>query len=250
MGEGSSTASINSPVWVGAGAGGASIRVALGVLNLTHRNSPEYPEPLTEDATYQATIELDNIAHHFPAGHRIAVAISSTYWPVAWPSPDRATLNITLGQSHLTLPVRRPRPEDASLRQFDAPEKAENSPTVTRTVAATHPRQVSRDLITGLMAVDFPRWTYETQYLDTATSFTSEGYARFHITDGDPLSAETICEYKVALKRPDMTAGHHSRTRMTCDATHFHLETELHVTEDGVEIFNRSWHRRIPRDFV
>ena len=229
---------------------GASTRVALGVLNLTHRHSPERPEPLTAGQTHQATIELDDIAHHFPTGHRIAVAISTTYWPIAWPSPERATLTIRLGQSHLTLPIRPPRREDADLRPFDSPEQAEDSPTLTRSIPATYPRQVIRDLITGKMTVDFPRWTYEIDYLDTATTFTSEGYARFHITGDDPLSAETICEYKVALKRPDMTAGHMSRTRMTCDATHFHLETELHVTEDGVEIFKRDWHRRIPRDFI
>ena len=229
---------------------GASTRVALGVLNLTHRNSHQHPEPLTEGEVHHASIELDDIAHHFPAGHRIAVSISTAYWPIAWPSPALATLKISLGTSQLMLPVRPPRPEDANLRAFDPPEQAQNSPTITRSVPSSHPRQVVRDLISGRMTVDFPRWTYETHYLDTATTFSSEGYAQFHITDGDPLSAETICEYTVALKRPDLTAGHHSRTRMTCDATHFHLETKLQVTEDGVEIFRRDWHRHIPRDFI
>ncbi len=85
--------------------------MALGVLNLTHRHSHEQPEPLTPGELTQATVDIDDIAHHFPAGHRIAVSLSTTYWPIAWPSPDLATLTVTLGTSHLTLPVRPPRAE-------------------------------------------------------------------------------------------------------------------------------------------
>ncbi len=100
------------------------------------------------------------------------------------------------------------------------------------------------------MTVDFPRWTYALEMTDIKTTTTSKGYATFHITDGDPLSAETICEYHVTLKRPEVTAGHHSLTRMTCDATHFHLTTELQVTENGTEIHNKTWSRSFPRDHL
>jgi putative CocE/NonD family hydrolase len=227
---------------------GASTRVAIGVLNLTHRNSHEHPEPLS--GTCHAVIELDDIAHHFPTGHRIAVSISTTYWPIAWPSPSLATLTVALGTSHLTLPVRPPRPEDATLRPFGPPESAPQTPAIWHPSEAKLPRRVTRNLLSGRMTVDFPRWTYACEMPDIATTTTSKGYARFEITDGDPLSAETICEYHVTLQRPEVLAGHHSRTRMTCDATHFHLETALQVTENGTEIFQRTWNRSIPRDFI
>ena len=228
---------------------GASTRVALGVLNLTHRHSHEHPEPLIPGTETRARIELDDIAHHFPQGHRIAISLSTTYWPIAWPSPALATLTVTLGQSHLTLPIRAPRPEDATLRPFDPPEEAPQTPTIWHS-SEKLPRRVSRDLITGQMTVDFPRWTYICEMPDIATTTTSHGYARFHITDGDPLSAETICEYHVTLKRPEVKATHHSKTRMTCDANHFHLTTDLQVHENDIEIFTRHWQRSIPRDFI
>ncbi len=228
---------------------GTSTRVCLGVLNLTHRISHEHPEPLPQGET-EATIDLDDIAHHFPAGHRIAVSISTTYWPIAWPSPDLATLIIALGTSHLTLPTRQPRPEDAQLRPFGPPASAPQTPVIYHPSEDKLPRRITRDLITGRMTVDFPRWTYQMEMPDIATTTTSKGYARFEITDGDPLSAETSCEYHVTLHRPEVTAGHHSRTRMTCDATHFHLHTALQVTENGTEIFTRSWARSIPRDHL
>ena len=161
-----------------------------------------------------------------------------------------ATLTVALGRSHLTLPVRPPRPEDASLRPFGPPESAPQTPAIWHKAAEKLPRRVTRDLLTGRMTVDFPRWTYALEMPDIATTTTSKGYARFEITDGDPLSAETTCEYHVTLNRPEVEAGHHSHTRMTCDASHFHLETALQVTENGTEIFQRTWTRSFPRDFI
>jgi len=73
-------------------------------------------------------VELDDIAHAFAAGHRIAVAVSTTYWPIAWPSPELATLTLETGTSVLTLPVRPPRAEDSGLRAFDPPEQAPQTP--------------------------------------------------------------------------------------------------------------------------
>ena len=46
------------------------------------------------------------IAHRFKKGNRIRAAISESLWPLVWPSPQIATLDIALGASHLVLPVR------------------------------------------------------------------------------------------------------------------------------------------------
>src|ERR1019366_247509 len=51
-------------------------------------------------------LPLYMIAHRFKKGNRIRVAVSENLWPLVWPSPQIATLNIALGASHLVLPVR------------------------------------------------------------------------------------------------------------------------------------------------
>ena len=229
---------------------GAATRVTVGLLNLTHRDSHEHPTALTPGTRYQTTVELDDTAYAFAAGHRIAVSISTTYWPIAWPSPGLATVTITCGDSFLTLPVRPPRPGDAALRAFDPPESAAQSPVTAHAVAPTHPRRVVRDLLSGRMTVDFPRWTYACEMHDIATTQTSAGSARYEITDGDPLSATLITDYRIAIQRRDTAVGHHSTGRMTCDATHFILESALSISENGTDIFHRHWHERIPRDMV
>ena len=95
---------------------GASTRVTYGVLNLTHRDSHEHPEPLEPGRMYRVRIQLNDIAHKFSPGHRIRLALSNSMWPIFWPSPEQVSL--TLKGGTLILPVRRPRDEDANLAPF------------------------------------------------------------------------------------------------------------------------------------
>jgi putative CocE/NonD family hydrolase len=229
---------------------GQSTRVTVGLLNLSHRDSHEHPTALVPGQRYAATVELDDIAHAFPAGHRIAVSLSTTYWPIAWPSPDLATLTVALGDSHLVLPVRPPRAEDQALRAFDPPEMAPQTPHSYAEVAQPHVRRVSRDLLSGRMTVDFPRWTFHKTMTDIGQVSRSTALARYDIVDGDPLSATLTTNYEVELQRPDTTVFHRSTGRLTCDATHFIVEMSLSVGENGKETHARQWHERIARDMV
>ena len=229
---------------------GERTRISLGLLNLTHRISHEDPVPLTPGAWTEAEVELDDIAHSFAQGNRIGVAISTSYWPIAWPSPEPATLTFDLERCALSLPRRPARPEDANLRAFDPPESAPNTPAIYHPVPPKNPRKVVRHLLSGKMAVDFPRWTYDCEMTDINQRVTSDGFARFEITDGDPLSAATECGYTVTLARADVVAAHASGTKMTCDAKHFHLTTWLEVSENGVVIARRDWQQSFPRDNV
>jgi putative CocE/NonD family hydrolase len=83
---------------------GTSALITMGVLNLTHRNSSEAPELLTPGESFETAVTLDQIAYRIPAGHRMRVAISTSYWPFIWPSPERATVSLQAGA--LDLPVR------------------------------------------------------------------------------------------------------------------------------------------------
>jgi hypothetical protein len=196
-------------------------------------------------------VEMDDIAHSFPPGHRIAVSISTTYWPVAWPSPELATITLSTGQSALRLPVRPPSADDATLRVFDPPEMAPLPPVTRDPVEQTHPRRVVRDLLSGRTVVDFPRWTYAKHMHDIGQTQRSSAFARYEIIDGDPLSATIVTEYDVEMVRPDATITHRSRGKLTCDATHFIIEMELSIGENGETVFERHWHeKRIARDLV
>ena len=229
---------------------GSSTRVTIGLLNLNHLKSHEKPVRLKPGRRYKATVDLDDIAHVFPVGHRIAVSISTVYWPIAWPSPELVTLTCFTGATRLRLPVRPENPDDAELMPFGEPEQAEDTPHERREIAAPCRRTVTRDLETGLITVDFPRWVGELEMPDIGQVFTSSGYARYTIREGDPLSARIDTDYRVTLKRKDTSVTHHSRGTMTCDATHFRVEVKLEVFEGDKSVFRRKWDKRIRRDFL
>ncbi|MBL9053753.1 MAG: CocE/NonD family hydrolase, partial [Tabrizicola sp.] len=229
---------------------GASTRVTVGLMNLTHWQGHDRPQALTPGEPVEVTVELDDIAHAFPAGHRIALSLSSSYWPIAWPSPEAATLTLDLGATALTLPVRPPRPEDASLRPFDPPETATDTPVIHHPMLPGHPRRVQRDLFSGQITVDFPRWTYDYEMTDIGIRQRSTGHARYIVTEGDPLSAVTETAYRVEQIRPDGEFVHQSTGRMSCDLTHFHFAAEIVILENGTEIHRRQWQEAIPRDHL
>ena len=130
------------------------------------------------------------------------------------------------------------------------PVQAPETPVIYHPAKSSYRRKVTRDLLSGLMTVDFPRWTYKKEMPDIGQTQISEGFARYEITDGDPLSAKAMTDYRVEMARKDTTIMHHSRGLLTCDAKNFIVEMDLEIQENGVRIFERKWHERIKRDMV
>ena len=97
---------------------GVSKRITYGVLNLTHRDGHETPQALEPGKRYRIRMPLQDCAHVFKPNARVRVAVSTTYWPTIWPSPEAVTLTLYAGNSELELPVRPPRREDAELKPF------------------------------------------------------------------------------------------------------------------------------------
>ncbi len=80
--------------------------MSYGVLNLTHRDGHEVPEPVVPGQVMRVRLQLNDAGFRFPAGHRIRVALSTTYWPMIWPGPDVATVTLFAGSGVLLLPER------------------------------------------------------------------------------------------------------------------------------------------------
>ena len=82
-----------------------------------------------------------------PAGHRIRLAVSPTYWPWAWPSPATAELTFALPDCSLELPVR-PRPASEPAVVFAEPEWAPSIEVVSADVTPSR-RTITRDVGPG-----------------------------------------------------------------------------------------------------
>ncbi|MGE0117879.1 MAG: CocE/NonD family hydrolase [Dongiaceae bacterium] len=228
---------------------GASLRVTYGLLNLTHRDSHEFPQPLEPGRRYRVRVALNDVAHAFPAGHRVRVAVSTSYWPIAWPSPEPVTLTVYSGASHLELPVRLPRAEDNKLAPF---LPAETSPPLPMTEhrADRISEAVTYDLITGetLLASreDHGHYTIDHIGLETEHAKTEQ----FRIRDDDPASAAIDIANTRRVGRGAWRTRTETRTVMRATATEFIVDATLDAYEGESRILSRTWQVRHKRDFT
>jgi putative CocE/NonD family hydrolase len=229
--------------------GGASLLVTRGQLNLTHRDGHDRVVPLIPGEPVSVRVPLDAIGHRFSPGSRLRVALSPTYWPLAWPSPEVVTLGVVAGESSIALPLY-----DAATAPpppaLCPPEEPPPYP-MTELVPGHGARTITRELGSGRTTLRFD-WDLGGTSRDelTGTEITFEADALFEIVEDDPLSARVACTNVTALRREaDGWDGRsEARTEMTCDAGSFRIESQLRVLDGGVESFVRTWSFSVPRD--
>jgi putative CocE/NonD family hydrolase len=227
---------------------GRSFRVTYGLFNLTHRDNHEHAEPLVPGHRYRIAIPLEAVAHAFPAGHRIAVSISTAYWPVAWPSPEPATLTIIAGPSRLLLPVRPPRAADAKLRPFGPPEAAAPTPHRDLEPGREPNRIVTRDSLNRTTTVQLPRDWGIAHLTDIDLICHEAGDVFYEITDGDPASARCWTRFEMERRRGGWHIRTETRTELRCTSMTFELTATLDAYEAEVRVFTCNWRLSVPRD--
>jgi uncharacterized protein len=231
------------------GPDGAARRVSYGLLNLTHRESHEHPTPLEPGRRYRVRLQLNDVGQTFPAGHRIRLALSTAYWPIAWPSPEPVTLTVHAGASTLTLPVRPPDPADDALPPLPPVETAPPLPVTALEQAHTE-RVVHHDAATGEVTLDWVQDSARHRYDDIDLTVHTVAADRFTIRPDDPLSARAEIAWTVRLSRGDWGVETRTRTVLTATRDTFELEATLDALEGDVPVHQQRWTRSIPRDLV
>nr|WP_298380394.1 CocE/NonD family hydrolase [uncultured Halomonas sp.] len=225
-------------------------RVSYGLLNLTHRDSDEFPEALEPGKRYRVRVKLKHIAQQFAAGHAIRLSLSTSYWPLAWPAPVPVKLTIHPATSHLILPCRAPQPEEeAALPAFGEPEGA---PALARTLIQPSQEEwrVIRDLANDKTTLEVinDEGSYRLDNIDlTIAAKVTERYS-YAYGHYDSLSGWT--EWKRTFRRGDWQVRTVARTLMTSNAEHFRMRATLDAYEGESRIFSKSWDEEIPRDLV
>ncbi len=202
---------------------GEVLRISYGILNLTRREGYESPSALESGRRYRVSIPLNHAGAAFPTNHRVRIALSTTYWPLMWPSPERATVTIYRGS--LALPVRPSKPADALLRTLPEPETAVPEPVT----------------ITDTGAVRFDR-------IDLDVS--SAGNSRHDVERDDPLSAIVETRRAETLSRGDWKVRIETTLRLSCSRDSFVVHAGLRAWHGENGICDRSWDRVIARDLM
>jgi hypothetical protein len=228
---------------------GAATRVSYGLLNLTHRESHAHPTPLQPGRRYRVRLQLNDVGQAFPAGHRIRLALSTAYWPIAWPPPEPVTLTLYAGASTFTLPVRPPDPADAALPPLPPLETPPPLATTVHEPARTE-RVVRHDVSSNDVTLEWVQDSGRYRFDDIDLTVHTVASDRYTIRPDDPLSARIEIAWTVRLARGEWHVETQTRTVLTATKATFELDASLEAFEGGTPVHAERWERSIPRDLV
>ena len=229
----------------------SATRVSYGLFNLNHYNGSDDPQPLEPGEQRTVTVQLNGLAQSFPAGHRLRVSVSTSYWPLVWPSPEPVRLTIDPNASALLLPVRPASVDDdaAMTPTFGDPEGA--PPLETPQIQPSeHNWEIKRNLVdlTGALEVVKDLGVVRLDGIDL--ELTRRAYERFSFSDGETNSVRGETDWTMGFDRGDWSVRTRTKTVLTSTQTDFHVYAELDAYEGDTRIVSKTWDTTIPRDFI
>jgi putative CocE/NonD family hydrolase len=223
---------------------GSSVRIAHGMLNLCHRDSREHPAPMVPGQAVDVAFDIDHMAYRLAPGHCLRLALSNSYWPFVWPSPEQGCLTVTAG--HLTLPVHQ-----GSANEWTPPEPEHAAPWAHRVLRPGKTRRyIEDDLISGTRALIVEDDLGDAENLTHGLCTGESMSERWEIHPDDPLSARAVHVWEQRLSRGDWAVRTKAEAEMTATATHLRMQATLRAWEGDVLVFERVWDDAVPRHFV
>jgi len=221
---------------------GTSVRVSYGLLDLAFRDGFTERRPLVPGRRYRVRVPLRHRAYSFPPGHRVRVAISSSYWPVAWPSPEPFRLTLLPEACVIRLPERPLRPEDASLPELPP---AEAGPATDQADDPSPMRELRSDPATGaLTSVVRQGWgpggepllsPVEPIGLETGWGIDE----RFQVDPADPASASALVRHVVVSRRGSWSTRLEVLVEQERGPGGYRLRCEVVANHGGTEVARR-----------
>jgi putative CocE/NonD family hydrolase len=224
---------------------GESYLVTRGSFNLTHRLGHDVevaPIPVGEFLDYE--IPLKHIAQDVPAGHRLRVSLSTSYWPWIWPSPERATITVDLARTSITVPLLDPALAVPLDRAWAPPVIAQPADVSFEGGQQSWEWREDENPALVLKGSSAPT----TKRFPSGLTTVHDVETRYLLDPEDPLSATVETFRRASFAREDWHVETTQRSRMTCTATAFILSTHLIARLDGEDVFDETLSHRISRD--
>ncbi len=225
---------------------GASTLISYGILNLKLREGRERLAPVVPGEFMDVAVRLNDTGWRLAPGHKLRLALSSQFWPMAWPVPQEAVLSVDLASSYLEIPERMASAASEVSRPF-GPAEAADPPLHTVIRPASGSRQIRRDGPDGEVrygvAFDAGKITLHSSGL----TFGSSNAQSYIIADGNPHSARAEYRADFSFGRTDWAVRTESELIVTSDETQFHLLGRIAAFEGETEVFTRNWDVKIPR---
>ncbi|MEO8243895.1 MAG: CocE/NonD family hydrolase [bacterium] len=223
---------------------GSSVRIAHGIRNLCHRDSMEEPQPMVPGVPVEVSFDIDQMAYRLAAGHRLRLALSNSYWPFVWPSPEAGVLTLTAGG--LDLPVYQ-----GDVHGWEPPEAEGATPWNHRVLRKGHvTRRIETDLLTGRHALIVEDDGGEMENLDHGLCSSEVMSERWEIAAEDPLSARAVHVWEQHLSRGDWRVKTRAEAEMTGTPETLRMVARLTAWQGDTVVFDRRFDEEVDRRFV
>lgn len=229
----------------------AATRVSYGVLNLNHYAGADNPQPLEPGEKQTVTVQLNGLAQSFPAGHRLRLSISTSYWPVVWPSPEKFRLTVDPNESSLMLPIRPSSiDDDAALTPtFRPPEGAPPLETL-QLEPDEHDWSISRNLAELTGKLEVVKDLGVVRFEDIDLDLTRRAVERYTFADGDMNSVRGETIWHMGFEREGWKIQTRTKTVLTSTVDAFHIYAELDAYENDSRVASKTWNTTVARDFI
>jgi predicted acyl esterase len=222
---------------------GSVRRITYGLRNLALTENNNACLRRRRDEVVKIKVRLKDAAHELPPGHRLRIALSTAYWPLAVGVPQITA--ITLHNLRLDLPVF----------PGDATEAAPRVPPVV--VANTDARAIvpparGRLSITDHLdreetIVSVVRNLGTVELADVELTIHALGSEVYTMPWQAPEQATSEATRLARLVREGWDLRIETRSRLCFDGSDYRFEAKLDAYENDTAVFSRSWDERIPR---
>ena len=226
---------------------GSSTLITRGILNLSQRNGKSNPKAMIPGEVEEVIVELNHVGYIVPKGHKLRLAVSTSYWPIAWPAPTNTCLTIYSDLSLLKLPVLGKNMSIEVMKEFTNNNLPEEDPTITIREFNQN-RQSSFDEKRGLNIMEIKADNGKIRIKESGMEMGSKSLHRFSISESDPLSACAEYEWEWEYGRGNWQTKTHTYTKITSDLNHFYLHAVLIAWEDNKQVFKKEWDEQFKRD--
>lgn len=222
---------------------GTSARITYGLLNLAHRDGFAAGRPLVPGESVEVTVPLKVVGYRVPPGHRLRLAVSTQYWPLAMPLPVVAT--VTLQGGTVTVPVRRghgPPPPDLGAAWSPPPLEIEviEAPARGRL-------KVTHELATGTATVEVVRNLGAIRIRETGLELHALGRETYTTRRDDPSAARSFAARTAEFIGGEWQVRIETRSTLAATPTGWRLHAEYEAFDRDERIFAREWAIETPR---
>jgi putative CocE/NonD family hydrolase len=225
-------------------ADGVSRRITYGLRNLSLSDDLGIERPLKPGEPVTVSVSLKDVGYEVPAGNRLRIAVSTSYWPLAVGTPGQSSITVVSARIAIPLTSR----QEEAIPTTLGPAVVRDYPESRQVVAPGRGRlSIADRLDSRETVVDVVRNLGAVELGDVSMILRALGSETYRMPWKNPSGAHSEARRLAAMQRSDWDVRIETRSEVGFDGPDYTFKAIIEAFENGEKIFERSWDERVPR---